>query len=88
MAWTEADRAEHDVLLHELVRLTFSHRARCPSCRRGGRSCEAVGEAIDAVLAWRHWRGLRTKAAELRARQDLHDLTIKASERATGEQAA
>jgi 1,6-anhydro-N-acetylmuramate kinase len=66
--WTTADQAELDLLVHELVRVGFVHRARCTVCG-GGRWCPAMHEALDVLLEWREGRVLRSKAAWLRARE-------------------
>jgi hypothetical protein len=65
--WTAADEAELDLLVHELVRVGFVHRARCTVCS-GGRWCSAMHDALDALLEWRDGRVLRSKAAWLRSR--------------------
>lgn len=61
--WTEADAAEFDVLVWELVRLHGRHRDH-PDV------AAAVGEAVDAILDWRRARDLRSRAAYLRTMQD------------------
>lgn len=72
--WTEADAAELDVLVHELVRVAMIHRERCSVCRgHGVLYCADMGEAIEAVLEWRDARILRSKAAWLRIRQQARE---------------
>jgi hypothetical protein len=69
--WTEADAAELDVLVHEVVRVAMIHRERCLTCRRerGIHDCAGMTAAIEAVIEWRDGRILRSKAAWLRARE-------------------
>jgi hypothetical protein len=69
--WTVADEAELDLLARELVRVAFIHREKCSTCRAGGPWCPAMVDALEAVLEWREGRVLRSKAAWLRARQEL-----------------
>lgn len=64
--WTEADQADLDLLVHELIRQAWPHRGE-PGWD------DAVCEAVEAILEWREARALRSKAAALRARQDLSD---------------
>jgi hypothetical protein len=68
--WTDADGADLDVLVHELVERVFDHRGRCEVCAAGYPPCPCVGAAIDAVIGWRAARILKSKAAWLRLRQD------------------
>jgi hypothetical protein len=71
--WTAADEAELDAVLHALVRGAFEHREVCDVCRAGFPPCPYVGEAITAVLDWRSFRRLLSKAERLRLEQDeLH----------------
>lgn len=81
-AWTQADQAELDLLVHKFVACVGEHRARCAHCRQGGPWCAPVRDAFEAILTWRQGRVLLTRAAVLRARQDLIDLTTEAPERA------
>jgi hypothetical protein len=77
LGWTEADRAESDVLVWELVTLAPEHRARCPLCedgRRTGLPCPRVGEAIEAVLDWHRRRRLLSRAEWHRRRRLLGSL--------------
>jgi hypothetical protein len=69
--WTDADAAELDVLIWELVKVAMIHRERCATCagERGILNCAPMGEAIEAVIDWRNGRVLKSKAAWLRARQ-------------------
>jgi hypothetical protein len=70
--WTDADRAELDALVAELVHQVLEHRTGCPACeleRRDGWPCPAVSTAIEAVLEWRFRRGLLSRAQWLRAQQ-------------------
>ena len=66
--WTEADEAELDVLVFELVRAVHAHREGCSICREGGPWCAPLVGALDAVVEWRRGRILRSKAQWLRAR--------------------
>ena len=74
--WTVADQAERDLLVWELVRECFDHRARCEECQ-GGQSCtgfrEALRVAVDAILDWRVGRMARSRASFLREQQNLLD---------------
>ena len=116
--WSEADAAEQELLVSELVDGCFAHRDHCPGCRpcataeawlehqetcepcRAGirvdtptfgppcleylrqiehvktcrrclGPCPAVRESIEALLGWRRRRVLMTRAAALRAHEDL-----------------
>jgi hypothetical protein len=60
--WTEADAAELDLLVHELVRVAWTHPDHVPP-----------REAVEAVLEWRDGRVLRSKAAWLRIRQQAKE---------------
>ena len=61
--WTEADQAELDLLVFELVENAWPHQGK-PGF------AQALEEAAGAVATWRRHRELRTIAAHLRARQD------------------
>ena len=71
-AWTQADAAELDVLLHELVGAYFDHRDTCDHCiacrarQAGSTPCPYLASAIAIVLDWRQKRQLLTTAEELR----------------------
>jgi hypothetical protein len=69
--WTEADDAELDCLVCELVDAVLEHRGWCETCRAGQLPCRQVGTAIDVVLKWRQLRIFRSRAAYLGALQDL-----------------
>jgi hypothetical protein len=85
--WTEADDAELDLLVDELIRLEYAHRERCPVCSVGivRANCPKSCAAIEVVLGWRERRILRSKASWLRARQAarewLDDAKLAAKER-------
>ena len=66
--WTQADAAETDVLLNELVAGYFEHRSWCREHR-----CPHVGDAIDVLLDWRRRRRLLSRARYLRTGQELAD---------------
>jgi hypothetical protein len=63
--WTDADQAELDLLVHELVTAEFLHRERCETCLIGI-PCAPLRRAVEAVVWWRHGRMLRSRAAWLR----------------------
>ncbi len=67
--WTEADRAELDLLASELVRVVNSHRNHCRVCKANGPWCMHLRDALDAVFQWRDLQRLRSKAVGLRATQ-------------------
>lgn len=69
-AWTPADQAELEVLVHDLVRAYFDHREHCASCARGYPPCPHVREAIEVVIEWREARALQSRAEHLRAERD------------------
>jgi hypothetical protein len=69
--WTEADDAELEVLVHELVDLYYEHLDRCSFCPERARACPATSEAAQAVLDWLCRRRLHSAAARLRAEQDF-----------------
>jgi hypothetical protein len=73
--WTEADAAELDLLIHELVKVAVFHERRCSICRqeRGILHCSPMGEAIEAVIEWRDGRVLQSKANWLRVRQQARE---------------
>jgi hypothetical protein len=73
MAWTEADGAELDLVVHEMVDDVFEHRQGCETCAAGYPPCPWVRAAVERVIEWRDDRVLRSKAAWLRARQDRLD---------------
>ena len=76
--WTQADAAELDVLLHELVGAYFDHRDRCDHCiawrarQAGSMPCPYLSSAIAIVLDWRQKRQLLTTAEELRLERTTH----------------
>lgn len=78
--WSAADRAELDVLVHELVADVFEHRENCPVCAAGYPPCPFVRAAIERVGEWRDDRMLRSQAAWLRARQDRIDGVLERTE--------
>jgi hypothetical protein len=70
--WTPADRAELDVLLHELVDAVHDHRERgCRVCAAGWPPCPKVQKAIAIVERWREARILISRARWERSRQRL-----------------
>jgi hypothetical protein len=71
--WTDADQAELECLLRELVDGVFEHRERCERCLAGYPPCPHVGRAIEVVLDWREARELFSKARWLRWQQELLD---------------
>jgi len=68
--WAPADAAELDVLIYELTRSYFEHRANCASCAAEYPPCAHVRRAIEIVLEWRGARELRSRAEWLRAERD------------------
>jgi hypothetical protein len=72
--WTPADQAELDALIWALVRGVLEHREDCDICRAGFPPCPYIGEAIEAVLDWRSFRHLLSKAEWLR--RDLDELNL------------
>lgn len=67
---TAADEAELELLLDELLVRWEQHRGECSE-----RPCPHLREAVGELLAWRRRRFLVTRAAALRAQQDLADWT-------------
>lgn len=67
--WTDADQAELDAIVHELVRAGWAHRT-CPDCLQLGTWCPAMRKAAEAAFEWRRARELLSRAELLRA---LHD---------------
>jgi hypothetical protein len=63
--WTEADRAEFDVLIDALVGAVLDHRQRCTICAAGGPWCAALRDGLCIVIEWRNTRIRRSKAAWL-----------------------
>ncbi len=59
--WTEADQAEADVLVRELVDGVLEHRDRCRVCQADYPPCPRVTAAIEAVVAWRDHRMLDSR---------------------------
>lgn len=70
--WTEADDAEMDVLVAELVRI-YPHPQTCERCVVQGYPCDpfrkALESALEAITGWRDNRILQSKAAYYRARE-------------------
>jgi hypothetical protein len=67
--WTEADSAELDVLVNELVTGYFEHRHACRACVPNAMlPCPHVQRAIAVVVDWRDARWLLSRAEALRAR--------------------
>lgn len=71
--WTEADDAELDLLVHELVRAHAAHRAGCRVCSLGGPWCHILADAFEGLLDWLRGRILRSKAAFLRFDQEYRE---------------
>jgi hypothetical protein len=69
--WTEADDAELDVLVRELVSVAGQHVNHCSVCSEGGPWCPGMVEAFEVVVDWRDGRILRSKAAWLRERETV-----------------
>ncbi len=67
--WTDADRAELDLLAGEFLRVVNSHRNHCRVCKANGPWCQHLRDALDAVFQWRDLQRLRSKAVGLRATQ-------------------
>ncbi len=65
-SWTRADDAELALLADELVRHAWP-------ARHDPRARGAIREAVNTITDWRRARMLRTRAAALRARQDIAD---------------
>lgn len=71
--WTEADAAELDLLVGELVRAVAAHREHCQICMAGGLWCSGLRDALDATIQWRDLRRLRSRASWLRVEQKTSD---------------
>jgi len=69
--WTEADRAELDLVCWELVKAMEAHEANCFECLANPYGCDTVRDLLDAVIEWRDRRLLLTKAQTLRAELEL-----------------
>lgn len=69
--WTEADQAELDVAVWELVTVAESHNGKCAACREaraaGRNFCEPMSDAIQAVCDWKERRDLLSRAQFFRA---------------------
>jgi hypothetical protein len=73
LGWTEADQAELDVVVWELLSRYEEHRARCPRCqaeRETGWPCPRWREAWGLVEDWIARRQLLSRAQLLRCLQD------------------
>ena len=66
--FTEADRAELDVVAWALTDCIRAHKESCSTCRQTGRFCPRLGATVDAALDWAYYRALRSKADALRKR--------------------
>jgi hypothetical protein len=64
--WTEADDAELDVLIGEVIDGYFDHRERCDE-----HPCSHLNAALEAIIDWRRGRELLSRAAYLRAKRDV-----------------
>jgi hypothetical protein len=69
---SEADQAEVDVLLHELVERFWAHRPNCLTCWLGDGFCEPMRECLQIVIDFRDGLRLRAKARELRRLEQRH----------------
>lgn len=70
--FTDADLAEQEVLVRELVDGYFEHRESCPDCSQGNSGlCRPFKNAIYVVLHWREDRSARSFATAMRALEDL-----------------
>lgn len=65
--WSEADKAEIDAVSYELVEAMKEHEESCEQCRTTGYGCAVIRDVLEATIAWRDGRLLRTKAETLRA---------------------
>jgi hypothetical protein len=77
--WTDADQAELEVAIWELVSMIDEHRPTCETCAAGFPPCPVVAKAIEAVLEWRQRRALLSKAETLRQRHLLDRLEALAA---------
>jgi hypothetical protein len=80
--WTAADRAETTLLVHELVRVAFVHRERCPECAEQGTSCAKLRDAVEATVGWHDRRALRSRAAWLAEQEITRLAELRARARA------
>jgi hypothetical protein len=69
--WSDADQAELDLVVHELVDSVFAHD--CATCTIGLRPCPQVQRAIAIALEWREARVLLSRARWERLCQDLFE---------------
>jgi hypothetical protein len=69
--WTDADRAELDAIVHELVAGVYSHD--CATCIISLRPCAKVQRAIAIAIEWRDARVLLSRARWERFHQDLFE---------------
>jgi hypothetical protein len=75
LGWTQADQAELDVLLAELVGAGFAHRD-CARCCSLGTWCAPMAEAFEAVADWRWRRSLLSRAHALREKQSDREALV------------
>lgn len=71
--WTEADQAESEVLVRELVDGIWEHRPKCASCARSRTDgpCPHIRKAIEIVVEWHERRHLVSRAIWLRTAPEL-----------------
>jgi hypothetical protein len=80
--WTIADQAELDTLVHAFVDGFYEHRERCALCVGGGRWCDDVHEAFDALESWLVFRYRLSKAEWIRRQYDELALILDGREAA------
>jgi hypothetical protein len=71
--WTDADQAELELLVGELMCVVRAHQARCLECSTVGiaqAECPPLRRSFEAVLDWRESRIRQSKAAWLRWREN------------------
>ena len=73
--WTDADDAELDLLVWEFIDGNHDHLPNCSA----EYVCPHLGQALTAILYWKHARELQSRAAYLRSAQDLAEWKERAA---------
>ena len=67
--WTEADQAEHDLLIYEFIKAAHAHRVGCTICKTGGPWCAPPAKRSRPSSNGVRGASSDPKAAWLRARE-------------------
>ena len=65
--WTDADRAEIDLVAYKLVDAMKTHEEHCSECQAAGYGCAVIRDLLELTIRWRDSRLLTTQAQAIRS---------------------